>query len=183
MSLGTSGDRNLFAQRLFKDLPTRYDHLAEWSSFWQNSRWRKAMVDHIVPGSPRRVLDVASGTAGVALQLADRTSAHVVGVDLTLDMLRIGQRNVAKAHRVRRVQLVNGRAEALPFADAVFDAFDLHIPVPVRGRSPGDTERVGPRRATWRPRGEPRVPCCPRTASGARAGGLTRGWLCQLEGS
>jgi demethylmenaquinone methyltransferase/2-methoxy-6-polyprenyl-1,4-benzoquinol methylase len=122
MSLGTSGDRNLFAQRLFKDLPTRYDHLAEWLSFWQNSRWRKAMVDHIVPGSPRRVLDVASGTAGVALQLADRTSAHVVGVDLTLDMLRIGQRNVAKAHRVRRVQLVNGRAEALPFADAVFDA-------------------------------------------------------------
>jgi demethylmenaquinone methyltransferase/2-methoxy-6-polyprenyl-1,4-benzoquinol methylase len=121
MSPGTSGDRNRFAQRLFKDLPARYDRLAEWLSFGQNSRWRKAMVDHIVPGSPRRVLDVASGTAGVALQLADRTSAHVVGVDLTLDMLRIGQRNVAKAHRVRRVQLVNGRAEALPFPDAVFD--------------------------------------------------------------
>jgi demethylmenaquinone methyltransferase/2-methoxy-6-polyprenyl-1,4-benzoquinol methylase len=125
MSLGTSGDRNLFAQRLFKDLPARYDHLAEWLSFGQNARWRKAMIDHIVPGSPRRVLDVASGTAGVALQLADRTSGHVVGVDLTLDMLKIGQRNVAKAHRVRRVQLVNGRAEALPFPDAVFDALTV----------------------------------------------------------
>ena len=122
MSLGIAGDRNRFTQRLFADLPARYDRLAEWLSFGQNARWRKAMVDHIVPGSPRRVLDVASGTAGVALQLADRTSSHVVGVDLTLSMLKIGQRNVAQAHQVRRVQLVNGRAEALPFPDAAFDA-------------------------------------------------------------
>ena len=122
MSPRTVGDRNRFAQRLFADLPARYDRLAEWLSFGQNSRWRKAMVDHIVPGSPRRVLDVASGTAGVALQLADRTSSHVVGVDLTMSMLKIGQRNVAKAHQVRRVQLVNGRAEMLPFPNATFDA-------------------------------------------------------------
>ena len=122
MSLGASGDRNRFAQRLFADLPARYDCLAEWLSFGQNARWRRAMVDHIVPGSPRRVLDVASGTAGVALQLADRTSSHVVGVDLTLSMLKIAQRNVAQALQVRRVQLVNGRAEVLPFPDATFDA-------------------------------------------------------------
>jgi demethylmenaquinone methyltransferase/2-methoxy-6-polyprenyl-1,4-benzoquinol methylase len=121
MSLGIPGDRNRFAQRLFADLPARYDRLAEWLSFGQNSRWRKAMVDHMLPGSPRRVLDVASGTAGVALQLANRTGAHVVGVDLTLPMLKIGQRNVAQAHQVRRVQLVNGRAEALPFPEALFD--------------------------------------------------------------
>jgi demethylmenaquinone methyltransferase/2-methoxy-6-polyprenyl-1,4-benzoquinol methylase len=80
------------------------------------------MVDRIVPGSPKLVLDVASGTAGVALQLADRTSAHVVGVDLTPAMLRIGQRNLARARQTRRVQLVNGRAEELPFPDASFDA-------------------------------------------------------------
>jgi len=122
MSPRTVGDRNRFAQRLFADLPARYDRLAEWLSFGQNARWRAAMVDHIVPGSPRRVLDVASGTAGVALQLADRTSSHVVGVDLSQSMLKVGQRNVAKAHQVRRVQLVNGRAEMLPFPDAAFDA-------------------------------------------------------------
>src|ERR1019366_4054745 len=62
------------------------------------------------------------GTAGVALQLADRTSAHIVGVDLTLSMLRVGQRGVSQAHQTRRVQLVNGRAEALPFPDSSFDA-------------------------------------------------------------
>jgi demethylmenaquinone methyltransferase/2-methoxy-6-polyprenyl-1,4-benzoquinol methylase len=117
-----AGNRNKFAQRLFADLPRRYDRLAEWLSFGQNARWRAAMVDRIVPASPRRVLDLASGTAGVALQLADRTSAHVVGVDLTRAMLKVGQRNVSQAHQTRRVQLVNGRAEALPFPDGVFDA-------------------------------------------------------------
>jgi demethylmenaquinone methyltransferase/2-methoxy-6-polyprenyl-1,4-benzoquinol methylase len=122
MSLRISGDRNKFAQRLFADLPRRYDRLAEWLSFGQNARWRAAMVDRIVPGSPRRVLDVASGTAGVALQIANRTSAHIVGVDLTAAMLKVGQRNISQAHQTRRVQLVNGRAESLPFPDAIFDA-------------------------------------------------------------
>jgi demethylmenaquinone methyltransferase/2-methoxy-6-polyprenyl-1,4-benzoquinol methylase len=122
MSLRIAGNRNKFAQRLFADLPRRYDRLAEWLSFGQNARWRAAMVDRVVAVSPRRVLDVASGTAGVALQLADRTSAHIVGLDLTAAMLKVGQQNISQAHQIRRVQLVNGRAEALPFPDAVFDA-------------------------------------------------------------
>jgi demethylmenaquinone methyltransferase/2-methoxy-6-polyprenyl-1,4-benzoquinol methylase len=80
------------------------------------------MVDHIVPCQPELILDVASGPAGVALQLADRTSARVVGVDLTLDMLRQGQRNVAERGMADQVQLVAGRAEQTPFADETFDA-------------------------------------------------------------
>jgi demethylmenaquinone methyltransferase / 2-methoxy-6-polyprenyl-1,4-benzoquinol methylase len=115
-------DRNRFAQDLFTSLPQRYDRLAEVLSMGQNGRWRRAMVDRIVPSSPRRVLDVASGTAGVALQLAERTSAHVVGVDLTIGMLKQGYQNVARATMSQRVQLVAGRAEQLPFPDATFDA-------------------------------------------------------------
>jgi len=80
------------------------------------------MVDHIVPSSPAKVLDVASGTAGVALQLASRTSADVIGVDLTIGMLAQGHRNVAQAGMSGRVQLVAGRGEQLPFPDASFDA-------------------------------------------------------------
>jgi demethylmenaquinone methyltransferase/2-methoxy-6-polyprenyl-1,4-benzoquinol methylase len=65
---------------------------------------------------------VASGTAGVALQLAARTSARIVGVDLTIGMLAQGRRNVARAEMRERVQLVAGRAEQLPFPDSTFDA-------------------------------------------------------------
>ncbi|MBF6554593.1 MAG: class I SAM-dependent methyltransferase [Acidimicrobiales bacterium] len=115
-------DPNQFAQQLFTPLPGRYDRLAELLSMGQNGRWRRAMVDHIVPHRPGLVLDVASGPAGVALQLADRSSARVVGVDLTLDMLRQGERNVAHRGMVERVQLVAGRAEQMPFAGGTFDA-------------------------------------------------------------
>ncbi len=115
-------DPNAFARRLFAPLPDRYEHLAELLSLGQNSRWRRAMVDHVVPARPGLVLDVACGPGGVSLQLAERTPAHVVGLDLTSDMLRQARRAVDAAGRRARISLVEGRGEQLPFADGTFDA-------------------------------------------------------------
>ncbi len=122
MPISATTDRNAFAQDLFTPLPARYDRLAEWLSFGQNGRWRRAMVDRISPAPGGVILDVASGTAGVAIQLASRTSARVVGADLTEQMLRQGKRNVAAAGLADRITLTCGRAEQLPFPDASFDA-------------------------------------------------------------
>jgi demethylmenaquinone methyltransferase / 2-methoxy-6-polyprenyl-1,4-benzoquinol methylase len=121
-STPAAAERNRFAQHLFAPLPRRYDRLAEVLSFGQNGRWRRAMIGQIAAAPGQTVLDVASGTAGVALQIAARTGASVVGVDLTEQMLRQGQRNVADAGRGDRIRLTAGRAEQLPFADATFDA-------------------------------------------------------------
>ena len=117
-----TGDRNRFAQQLFTPLPHRYDRLAEVLSMGQNGRWRRAMIDHILPGLPHRMLDVASGTAGVAIQLAERTPADVVGIDLTMEMLTQGGVNISAAGLGHRIQLVAGRGEQLPFPDRTFDA-------------------------------------------------------------
>ena len=122
MPLSTSAERNSFAQDLFTPLPARYDRLAEFLSFGQNGRWRRAMVDQIVEAPGAAVLDVASGTAGVAIQLARRTTARVVGVDLTEQMLRQGRVNVTRAGLAARIGLIAGRGEQLPFPDASFDA-------------------------------------------------------------
>ena len=122
MPLSTSAERNSFAQDLFTPLPARYDRLAEILSFGQNGRWRRAMVDQIVRAPGAAVLDVASGTAGVAIQLARRMGARVVGVDLTEQMLRRGSANVTRARLGGRIGLVAGQAEQLPFPDASFDA-------------------------------------------------------------
>jgi len=122
MPLPAAARGNPFTQRLFTPLPTRYDRLAEVLSFGQNAVWRRAMVDCIVPAPGQRILDVASGTAGVALQLARRTGAAVVGVDLTEQMLAEGHRRVAAAGRAGQVALVAGRAEQLPFPDQSFDS-------------------------------------------------------------
>ncbi len=116
------GDRNRFAQGLFTPLPQRYDRLAEILSMGQNGRWRTALIDRVAPMAGVRVLDVASGTAGVAIELAERTSCDIVGVDLTEAMLTQGRVNVARHGLSRRIALVVGQAEQLPYADGAFDA-------------------------------------------------------------
>jgi demethylmenaquinone methyltransferase / 2-methoxy-6-polyprenyl-1,4-benzoquinol methylase len=122
MPLPATSRGNRFTQRLFTALPSRYDRLAEWLSFGQNAVWRRAMVDRITPAPGKLILDVASGTAGVAIQLAGRTGAAVVGVDLTEQMLSQGQQQVAAAGRDGQIALVAGRAEQLPFPDSSFDS-------------------------------------------------------------
>jgi demethylmenaquinone methyltransferase/2-methoxy-6-polyprenyl-1,4-benzoquinol methylase len=113
---------NAFSRQLFAPLPSRYNALAYLLSFGQDRRWRHAMLDHVVGSQPRLVLDVACGPGAVTKALTKRTQAHVVGLDLSEDMLREGQRNVTRGHLERRVSLVLARGERLPFADNTFDA-------------------------------------------------------------
>jgi demethylmenaquinone methyltransferase/2-methoxy-6-polyprenyl-1,4-benzoquinol methylase len=128
MQVRSRTEPNRFARELFDGLPARYDALAEMLSFGQNGRWRAAMVDKLVNGvngagaahSGDAVLDVATGTAGVALMLEERTRARVVGVDLTEAMLRRGRENVSRRGRSARIALLLGQGERLPFADASF---------------------------------------------------------------
>ena len=117
---GPSGE---LARRLFWRLPRRYDVLAELLSFGQNRRWRAEMVSHVAPAPGGTVLDVATGTAGVAIRLAERSrTTVVVGLDITEPMLRRAAANVESRRLGDRILLVAGRAEELPFADASVDA-------------------------------------------------------------
>ena len=97
-------------------------HLLALLSLGQDRRWRAAMLDHVVGSDPQLVLDVACGPGAVTKALAKRTSARIVGLDLSEAMLREGQSNVRGAGLERRVALVLSRGEQLPFADATFDA-------------------------------------------------------------
>jgi demethylmenaquinone methyltransferase/2-methoxy-6-polyprenyl-1,4-benzoquinol methylase len=72
--------------------------------------------------SGKLVLDVCTGTAGVALEIADHHDGKIVGLDVSHSMLEAGLRAVEKRNLDGRVQLVQGRAEHLPFPDETFDA-------------------------------------------------------------
>ncbi|TMC82176.1 MAG: methyltransferase domain-containing protein [Chloroflexi bacterium] len=113
---------NAFAAGLFEDLPRRYDRLAEVLSLGQNARWRRELVHHIARFRPRRILDVATGTAGVAIALASETEADIVGIDISEPMLEIGRKHVSEAGLDRRIRLQHARAEQLPFPAESFDA-------------------------------------------------------------
>jgi demethylmenaquinone methyltransferase / 2-methoxy-6-polyprenyl-1,4-benzoquinol methylase len=107
------------ARTVFTGLPDRYDRLAYLLSLGQDRRWRRAVVEQAATGYPGRVLDVATGPGGVALAVAARTGADVVGVDLNEPMLRAG---LARRGRESRLRVVVGRADQLPFPDGAFDA-------------------------------------------------------------
>jgi demethylmenaquinone methyltransferase/2-methoxy-6-polyprenyl-1,4-benzoquinol methylase len=102
------------ARTLFAPLGPTYDRYARLLSFGQDPRWRAFLVSRI-PSDATRVLDVATGTGAVALQLA--ADGHmVVGIDQSPEMLAVAR------ERLPGVELHEGRAESLPFADGEFDA-------------------------------------------------------------
>lgn len=114
-----------FAQRLFTPLPERYDRLAEFLSFGQNGRWRREMVGHLTSGGAQLILDVATGPGGVAREIARRSGARIVGLDVTAPMLAAAAGVVRREGLESRIVLVRGSAERLPFPDATFDGLSF----------------------------------------------------------
>jgi demethylmenaquinone methyltransferase / 2-methoxy-6-polyprenyl-1,4-benzoquinol methylase len=107
------------ALALFRGLPRRYDALSSVLSFGQDPRWRRALVAAVAPPPGARVLDVATGTGMVAAELLASCDCTIVGVDQSAEMLAAAR---ARFARDGRVELIEGEAERLPFADQSFDA-------------------------------------------------------------
>jgi demethylmenaquinone methyltransferase / 2-methoxy-6-polyprenyl-1,4-benzoquinol methylase len=121
-SVTEASARTRHAQALFAPLGPTYDRYASLLSLGQDPRWRRFLVSR-VPANASHVLDVACGTAAVSIELARRVPTRTVtGIDQSTDMLATGKMRVASAGLADRIELREGRAESLPFADAEFDA-------------------------------------------------------------
>ncbi len=107
-------DRRRHAKALFAPLGPTYDRVGAVLSFGQDPRWRRFLVSR-VPADGGSVLDVATGT-GLVAELLLRDGHRVTGLDQSPDML-----GVARERFGETVELVEGSAETLPFADASFD--------------------------------------------------------------
>jgi demethylmenaquinone methyltransferase / 2-methoxy-6-polyprenyl-1,4-benzoquinol methylase len=119
---GVASDRKRGALTLFAGLERRYDLLSAALSFGQDPRWRREMIGSIQAGRDDRVLDVATGTGLVARGLVKRYGCTVVGLDQSRDMLAGARRALVSAPDLAsRIDLVQGEAERLPFADGEFD--------------------------------------------------------------
>jgi demethylmenaquinone methyltransferase/2-methoxy-6-polyprenyl-1,4-benzoquinol methylase len=106
---------------LFAPLGPTYDRYAGLLSFGQDPRWRRFLVSRMDVAPDARVLDVATGTAAVAIELARHSGCRVVGLDQSGEMLAEGRRRIEAAGLGDRIELVQGEAERLPFDDASFD--------------------------------------------------------------
>jgi demethylmenaquinone methyltransferase / 2-methoxy-6-polyprenyl-1,4-benzoquinol methylase len=115
--------RKHHALELFQGLPGAYDRMGAALSFGQDPRWRRAMVQAVAPRPGQRVLDVATGTGLVAAELVRSSGCDVVALDQSEAMLAGARSRLARDPALaRRITLVKGEAEHLPFRDDEFDA-------------------------------------------------------------
>jgi len=117
--------RTRAARELFAPLGPTYDRYARLLSFGQDPRWRRFLVERIQARAGDVVVDVATGTGAVALELVRQKGCSVVGIDQSADMLEEARRRIALAAASKNVRLVEGRAEELPFAEGAFDALTV----------------------------------------------------------
>jgi demethylmenaquinone methyltransferase/2-methoxy-6-polyprenyl-1,4-benzoquinol methylase len=112
---------------MFDDIAPRYDLLNRILSFGIDRRWRRYAVGQLDIPPQGKVLDIASGTGDVALEIASRTpdSVQIVGEDLTRGMLVHAQRKIAASPYARRIHLVNAPCEAIPHPDNTFDGITI----------------------------------------------------------
>jgi demethylmenaquinone methyltransferase/2-methoxy-6-polyprenyl-1,4-benzoquinol methylase len=131
---------------MFDMIAPRYDLLNRLMSFGVDQRWRNKTVDALELKPGFRVLDLATGTADLALKVLQRhPGVKVVGVDPSEGMLKIGRQKVAAKGQGEVCELQVGDAQELPFPDKSFDglcmAFGIRN-VPDRARALREMARV-----------------------------------------
>jgi demethylmenaquinone methyltransferase/2-methoxy-6-polyprenyl-1,4-benzoquinol methylase len=120
-------EKNRTIGDMFSDIAPRYDFLNRLLSAGIDRRWRRLAVRALLPAAGGRYLDVATGTADVALEIFRQkgAEARVTGADISLGMMRFGQGKAAKAGLTPRMSFVQTPCESLPFADGVFDSASI----------------------------------------------------------
>ena len=108
---------------MFDDISPRYDFLNHLLSFQIDKVWRRKTSRLVAKYQPTAILDVATGTADLAIRMAkDLPTATITGVDLSKKMLAIGKQKIDKKRLGQRIMLTTADASHLPFEDNCFDA-------------------------------------------------------------
>lgn len=127
-------EKTALVRGVFDSVATRYDVMNDAMSGGVHRIWKSAMIDWLRPRPGMRMLDVAGGTGDIAFRILDkanrevpasRTPATVTVCDINEAMLNVGRDRAVNAGRFDNLDWMVGNAEALPFADAAYDAYTI----------------------------------------------------------
>lgn len=117
------GDKKGQISKMFNSIAPYYDFLNRLLSLGIDRSWRRKAIEELKAANPKVVLDVATGTADLAIEVSKQVDAEkIVGIDISVEMLEFGKKKLEKLSLSKLIELMEGDSENLPFEDNTFDA-------------------------------------------------------------
>ncbi|MFV0571216.1 MAG: bifunctional demethylmenaquinone methyltransferase/2-methoxy-6-polyprenyl-1,4-benzoquinol methylase UbiE [Xanthomarina gelatinilytica] len=111
--------------KMFDTISKEYDGLNRVISFGIDIKWRKKAVQLVADTNPNIILDIATGTGDLAINLAETNAEKIIGLDISEGMLNVGKEKILNKSLQDRIEMVVGDSENLPFEDNTFDAITV----------------------------------------------------------
>ena len=111
--------------QMFDTISGEYDSLNRVISFGIDVKWRKKVVKMISNEHPENILDIATGTGDLAVNLAETKAKKIIGLDISQGMLDIGKAKIKRKNLEQTVEMMVGDSEHMPFEDNSFDAITV----------------------------------------------------------
>ena len=111
--------------KMFDTISGNYDNLNRVISFGIDIKWRKKVVSIVSKSKPKNILDIATGTGDLAILLAKSGAEKIVGLDISLGMLQVGEKKIADRDLNKTIEMVLADSENIPFEDNYFDAITV----------------------------------------------------------
>jgi len=123
---GSGDSKKVEVEKMFDKIAPKYDLLNRVLSLGIDVSWRKRAISYLKSGQPKELLDVATGTADVAIMTAKILKpSRIIGIDIANQMLDIGRKKILKEGLEAVITLETGDSENLQFPDASFDAITV----------------------------------------------------------
>lgn len=120
------GSKKEQVEQMFDNIAPRYDLLNRVLSLGIDRSWRKRAIRRLRDGQPQEILDVATGTGDLAIEVARRLQPRrVVGLDISREMLHVGRQKIARQNLQDTIEMVHGDSENIDFPDNTFDAITV----------------------------------------------------------
>ena len=115
--------------QMFDTISTNYDGLNRVISLGIDVKWRKKVVKIVGENHPKQILDIATGTGDLALMMANLNPDKIIGLDISAGMLEVGKQKINKANLSKKIDMIVGDSEEMPFENDTFDAITVSFGV------------------------------------------------------
>lgn len=112
-------------EEMFDSIAPKYDFLNRVLSMGIDQGWRKKAINSLKEVNPKQILDVATGTADLAIAALKLNPDHITGIDISNQMLNVGRDKIKAKNISDKITLTQADSANLPFADNKFDAITV----------------------------------------------------------